>query len=64
MLALPTDHSAHRTLEGSRQPMNQPQIWHYGLVAREWAEFETEGGPEGYHGYQPYPAQALPGREW
>ena len=31
--------------------MNQPQIWHYGLVAREWAEFETEGGPEGtyYH---------------
>ena len=27
--------------------MQHPQIWHYGLVAREWAEFETEGGPEG-----------------
>lgn len=26
--------------------MNRPQIWHYGLVAREWAEFETDGGPE------------------
>lgn len=24
----------------------QPQIWHYGLVARYWGEFETEGGPE------------------
>lgn len=26
--------------------MKQPQIWHYGLVARYWGEFETEGGPE------------------
>ncbi len=26
--------------------MTQPQIWHYGLVARDWAEFATEGGPE------------------
>jgi len=26
--------------------MKQPQIWHHGLVAREWAEFETEGGKE------------------
>lgn len=26
--------------------MTQPQIWHYGLVARAWAEFETEGGQE------------------
>jgi len=24
----------------------QPQIWHYGLVSRDWAEHETEGGPE------------------
>ena len=26
--------------------MEQPQIWHHGLVAREWAEFETDGGQE------------------
>ncbi len=26
--------------------MERPQIWHYGLVARDWAEFQTEGGPE------------------
>ncbi len=26
--------------------MLQPQIWHYGLVAREWAEFATDGGKE------------------
>ncbi len=26
--------------------MKRPQIWHDGLVAREWAEFVTEGGPE------------------
>jgi len=26
--------------------MKQPQIWHHGLVARYWAEFETDGGPE------------------
>ena len=26
--------------------MTQPQIWHYGLVARDWAEFQTDGGPE------------------
>ena len=26
--------------------MDQPQVWHHGLVAREWAEFETEGGEE------------------
>jgi len=26
--------------------MKQPQIWHYGLVARDWAEFSTEGGKE------------------
>lgn len=24
--------------------MNKPQIWHYGLVARDWAEFATDGG--------------------
>lgn len=23
-----------------------PQIWHYGLVALDWAEFATDGGPE------------------
>jgi SAM-dependent methyltransferase len=26
--------------------MKQPQIWHHGLVAREWAEFITDGGKE------------------
>jgi SAM-dependent methyltransferase len=25
---------------------NIPQIWHHGLVARDWAEFYTEGGKE------------------
>ena len=24
--------------------MKQPQIWHYGLVAQDWGEFQTEGG--------------------
>jgi SAM-dependent methyltransferase len=26
--------------------MKQPQVWHHGLVARYWAEFETDGGKE------------------
>lgn len=26
--------------------MQQPQIWHYGLVARQWGEFQTGGGDE------------------
>lgn len=26
--------------------MTGPQIWHYGLVARDWAEFQTDGGQE------------------
>ena len=26
--------------------MTQPQIWHHGLVARAWAEFQTAGGAE------------------
>ena len=26
--------------------MPQPQIWHHGLVARAWAEFQTAGGEE------------------
>jgi SAM-dependent methyltransferase len=26
--------------------MTQPQIWHHGLVARDWAEFATNGGQE------------------
>jgi SAM-dependent methyltransferase len=26
--------------------MAEPQIWHYGLVAREWGEFETDSGKE------------------
>jgi SAM-dependent methyltransferase len=31
---------------GSRLPMKQPQIWHHGLVAQAWAEFQTDGGKE------------------
>ncbi|MFN2228487.1 MAG: class I SAM-dependent DNA methyltransferase [Anaerolineae bacterium] len=26
--------------------MTEPDVWHHGLVARYWAEFETDGGPE------------------
>jgi SAM-dependent methyltransferase len=26
--------------------MRHPKIWHYGLVARDWAEFYTDGGQE------------------
>lgn len=26
--------------------MNDPQIWHHGLVARSWAELQTDGGDE------------------
>ena len=26
--------------------MIQPQVWHYGLVAREWGEMQTDGGIE------------------
>jgi SAM-dependent methyltransferase len=26
--------------------IKRPQIWHYGLVSRDWAEFQTDGGPE------------------
>lgn len=29
--------------------MGQPQIWHYGLVAREWAEFATDGEKEAFY---------------
>lgn len=33
-------------MEGSREHMRQPEVWHHGLVARDWAEFATDGGPE------------------
>jgi SAM-dependent methyltransferase len=29
--------------------MEQLQIWHYGLMARDWAEFATDGGKEGVY---------------
>ncbi len=32
--------------EGIRVNMKQPQIWHHGLVALDWAEFATDGGKE------------------
>lgn len=33
-------------MKRNRQTMKQPQVWHHGLVARDWAEFSTDGGPE------------------
>ena len=32
--------------EENGQNKSQPQIWHHGLVARDWGEFATEGGQE------------------
>jgi SAM-dependent methyltransferase len=32
--------------ESRKQQMVPPQIWHHGLVARDWAEFQTDGGQE------------------
>lgn len=32
--------------ESNNKETTKPQIWHYGLVTREWAEFLTEGGKE------------------
>jgi SAM-dependent methyltransferase len=29
--------------------MSEPQIWHYGLIAREWGELGTDGGREGQY---------------
>lgn len=26
--------------------LNEPQIWHYGLCARDWTEFTMEAGEE------------------
>ncbi len=31
---------------GGKGSMTHPQIWHHGLVARDWAEFQTDGGEE------------------
>jgi SAM-dependent methyltransferase len=33
-------------MEDDTQDTQRPQVWHHGLVARDWAEFATEGGPE------------------
>lgn len=32
--------------QGIQKETETPQIWHYGLVTREWAEFLTDGGRE------------------
>jgi SAM-dependent methyltransferase len=32
--------------EGVDQGLEKPQIWHYGLVARDWVEFYSDGGDE------------------
>jgi SAM-dependent methyltransferase len=32
--------------ESNQKELENPQIWHHGLVARYWGAFETEGGPE------------------
>jgi SAM-dependent methyltransferase len=29
--------------------MEQPEVWHHGLVARDWAEFSTDAGKEGVY---------------
>lgn len=34
------------SIKRKEETLNGPQIWHYGLVARDWAEFQTEGGKE------------------
>src|SRR5687768_14442224 len=38
--------SSHSARNERRRIMTQLQIWHHGLVARAWAEFETVGGQE------------------
>ena len=35
-----------RTKNERRHSMTQLQIWHHSLVARDWAEFATDGGQE------------------
>ncbi len=32
--------------EENKPELEKPQIWHYGLVTRDWAEFNTDGGKE------------------
>jgi len=32
--------------ESNNQEMEKPQVWHYGLVTRDWAEFIIDGGKE------------------
>ena len=33
-------------IESNQQELEKPQIWHYGLNTREWAEFSKDGGKE------------------
>lgn len=33
-------------MEDDVRNLKQPQVWHHGLVAREWGEFATDGGQE------------------
>jgi SAM-dependent methyltransferase len=35
-----------KDIEKNKKDLSQPQIWHHGLVARYWAEFQTDGGKE------------------
>jgi len=35
-----------KVMQGKTQDMEKPQIWHHGLVARYWGEFNTEEGKE------------------
>ena len=32
--------------EVKNQELEKPQVWHYGLNTREWAEVYTDGGEE------------------
>src|SRR3989304_9690711 len=45
--SLPGTHQVRLDLtllpQGSRNMTDNPQVWHYGLVARWWAEFNTDG---------------------
>lgn len=36
-----------KQMQDNLQKAQEPKVWHYGLVTRDWAEFLTDGGVEG-----------------
>lgn len=40
------NHNTVNHNKGKQEELEHPQIWHFGLVTREWAEFLTDGGRE------------------